>query len=324
MRPDPRFDALARRAVFVLGPARGGTTLLARLLAASPRLVLVSTGDVLEHRAVFDYADDSGLCAELLDDPALDARGIVARLERLLRAGEELRDVLPELPGARATPLGRALHAARRRREPLRARVALASLPDGARLVLKSPELCFVADRLAACLPEARFALTWRPLGAVVRSIFDKGFDGWYWARWRDWKRAGSTRLRLPRTLDPRWDDAWQRASDLQRSAIRALSYFEALDRARPTLGARALALPGADLCARFGACLAALRAFLPEVDPAALAGFASELDPARASRGLDPARLEQARALPEIDRAWRALAAYDAPVSGSSGCQLE
>jgi hypothetical protein len=75
VRPDgASFEELARRAIFVAGPARGGTTLLARLLGANATLYNAFTNRVYEHRALFNYRDQSGLCRRLLAEPASKPR----------------------------------------------------------------------------------------------------------------------------------------------------------------------------------------------------------------------------------------------------------
>lgn len=301
-------EALVARSVFVLGPARGGTTLLARLLDRDPSLYGVFTNPLREHRALYDYATESGLCRRLHDGAPLPGPELKAALADALSADGQLLHVDRGTRGARPLDAREALR--RLLGRPVRGgpeRIDLARLSDRARPLLKSPELCFVAGALAERLPDARFVATWRSLPAVTVSMWRKGQEGEYWSRWRRARDADGSD-RLPATLDRRWFASWQRASDLQRCALRALSYCEALERALEQLGPRVLVCSHADLCADFDAAAARLAEFL-EIDASALAGGRADLRPPAAAAPLTPAQESEILALPDLAVAWEQVA---------------
>jgi hypothetical protein len=302
VRPDgASFEELARRAIFVAGPARGGTTLLARLLGANATLYNAFTNRVYEHRALFNYRDQSGLCRRLLAEPAPTRDEVVGELEAALTARGFLLNVDAKRPGAVSLDLReRARRLLGRPANGGAGKIRLGALRPDARLVLKSPELCFVADRLAALLPEARFVVTYRPVEQVILSMWRKGREGWYWAQWR---RAvePSGRYRLPLTVRPEWSAVWQRASDLQRCGIRAISYFEALDRVLPELGERAVVCPHQRLLAEFDASVHELCQFLDGSVSDDMLAFRPQLDPSRAASKLEPEAEAEVREIPEV-----------------------
>lgn len=300
-------ETLAERALFVAGPARGGTTLLARLLGSSSGFYNVFTNDVYEHRMLYDYTDHSGLCRQLLDTPEAVAADIVRALAAGISDGRTLRPVSAETTAARPLRWQRARRALGWPTRPGAARIPLAALPRHARVVLKSPELVFVAPLLAELLPEARFALTWRSVEQVTLSMWRKGRDGWYWAGWQK-ERDRDGRFLLPPTVHPRWADLWQEASDLQRCAIRAISYFDGLEKTRAALGERAVICSHAALCSSLEAAVDVLCRALPDATREELLAFGGEIDPARRETRLDGAQESELHRLPEIRTAFERI----------------
>jgi hypothetical protein len=271
------LEHFVRNAIFVVGPAR---------------------------RALFDYRDQSGLCRELLAEPTPTRFEIVGALESALTARGFLLNV--DARRADAVPIDLRQRARRllgRSANGGGGRVWLRDLGPDARLVLKSPELCFVADRIAAQLPEARFVVTYRPVEQVILSMWRKGSEGWYWAEWR---RAvePSGRYRLPLTVGPEWSAIWQRASDLQRCAIRAISYFEALDRVLPALGERALVCPHQRIQAAFDASVRELCRFLDGSRRDDMLAFRPKVDASRGTRKLEPDAEAELREIPQVAQA--------------------
>ncbi len=207
------------------GPPRSGTTLLARLLSAHPRLALASDNQACESWGLYRYADYSGLVDELRHGRLHEDAAGPWLLGRIARAGW-VNNITPSpFHGAQASAVADApINGVARLRLPVE------DFGTGLRLCLKSPEISFVLPRLAACFPRAQFVLVHRRVIETAESMYRKGNE-WpnaYHRRWNRERDASGGRI-VPADTPADLAAHWNAVSDFQRCVLRATAYLRAM-----------------------------------------------------------------------------------------------
>lgn len=246
------------------GPPRSGTTLLANLLNAHPRIAVAIDNSVQECWGLYDYGQRVGLVQRLRSETLSPAEAQSVLWHHLVGNGD-VWGVAPSsstlgypkvpAPERRSAPKG--MMTVLRRRfvravrpgqalssELVRHRLPLEQFPSTLRLALKSPEIVFVLPELARAFPDSRFVLVFRPAVEVAESMYRKGFE-WKLASFhRRWRQELDLEGRLlpPPGVPDEWHTLWRATSDLGRCAIYATSYLRAM----------ALGLPEVDRSRRF------------------------------------------------------------------------
>jgi hypothetical protein len=257
------------RLILAGGPARSGTTLLAKLLNAHPQIVTaVDTVGAHESWALYYYPWEIGLVQELRGRALTSQQVQAYLLDHLIKDGE-LWGVAPSEKVTRYPEAGPAIHpdpppdlpiynrppppftptlvwrirrAVRNRfrhkpppktpQQRPRYRVPVDRLRDEWRLCLKSPEISFVLPQLAAALPGAQFIIVHRPVTEIAESMYRKGFEwGPPYAYHKRWEQAVSPDGRAipPPGVPEVWHDRWQTATAFQRCVMYAASYMRAI-----------------------------------------------------------------------------------------------
>jgi hypothetical protein len=250
-------EDIFKNMIFAGGPPRSGTTLLARLLNAHPRIMVVADNSRLEYWGVYYYRSREGLVAQLRDHTLTPERARHYLAEKMVRKGyvwgaatsssRYPRVPPPPRPDQHLSPWTRlkkllkfrlAMMQGRPFGQLQRRRVPLTEFVSNYRLCLKSPEIVFVLPQLAQAFPQTRFVLVFRSVLAVAESMYRKGqewkLDSYHrrWAKEKD--KAGS--LIPPPGVPPKWYELWQTVTDFQRCVIYAASYLRALLGSAPLL----------------------------------------------------------------------------------------
>ncbi len=225
-------NSVLRRLLFLGGPPRSGTTILARILNQHPQIMTIIDDHVFEFWGLYDYSTHSGLVSQIQNRPVSRtyARNF---LWRNIKAGRWLNGAAPsqktlglppspppERSGSPLLPAGR---------KTIRYKYPISKIKNLRYISIKSPEISLVLPELSSLFPESSFILTYRPLEALAESMFRKGKTVTqipvFWRRWETTIDKNG-KLIPPSVVPGGWREHWQTATDFQRCLLCAAGYL--------------------------------------------------------------------------------------------------
>lgn len=225
------------RLLFLGGPPRSGTTLLARILNQHPQIMTIIHDHVCEFWDLYNYRQHSGLVAQLLKGPVSPAK---ARkyLYTKMKKGRWLEGAAPssKTRGLSLSPPSKQADFPLRSidRRTARYRYPMKRIRRLQYISMKSPEISLVLPELAALFPESKFVLIYRSPDEVAESMFRSGENitqiPVFWKRWEQ-SRDKDGRFIPPSAVPSEWNQTWQSATSFQRCLLCAGGYLSSIFR---------------------------------------------------------------------------------------------